>query len=246
MTDLSDTTPPLWHRDETSREDAARERRAARASLWVGGVMLAASLAITVSNVSTMHRRDPIDVAIGPVRPVVVADTAAATSNPQVASSPPALPCVSWRFGTTQAEVLVIGGSPCIEMAVLRDGAPVLSVTLPSSPAGIGQVEDPMLHTTSTVVPGEIYGDLLVMPEREPVSGVVSVVGRSLTTLEPVWTQTCPPPILVPSLHFSGGDVASDVAANRTDIEVYGVTDYIAIGCDGPAVLHDPATGKSL
>lgn len=246
MTDLSDTTPPLWQRDETWRAEAARQLRFGRVALWVGGVMLAASLAITVTNVSTMHQRDPIDVAIGPVRPVLVADTVVPSSNPQVASSPPTLPCVSWRYGTAEADGLVIGGSPCIEMAVIRGGAPVLSLTLASSPAGIGQVADPMLHTTSSVVPGQIYGDILVMPEREPVSGVVSVVGRSLTTLEPVWTQTCTAPIVVPSLHFSGGDLAGDVAANRKDFDVYGVTDYIAIGCDGPAVLHDPATGKSL
>lgn len=246
MTDLSDTTPPPWQRDEMWRDEPARQRQSGRLSLWLGGVMLAASLAINVTDISTMHQREPIDVAIGPVRPVIAVDTLMASSDPQVASSPPALPCVTWRFGIAQTEGLVIGGSPCIEMAVIRDGAPVLSLTLPSSPAGIGQVEDPLLHTTSTVVPGQIYGTILVMPEREPVSGVVSVVGRSLTTLEPLWIQTCPAPILVPSLHYSGGDVSGDVAANRTDIEIYGVTDYVAIGCGGTAVLHDPVTGESL
>ncbi len=72
---------------------------------------------------------------------------------------------------------------------------------------------------------------------------MLTLCGQSF---EPVWTETCPAPTLVPSVHFSGGDVAQDVAANRADIAVYGVTDYVAIGCEGGPILHDPLTGAAL
>lgn len=243
MTDLSDTTSSLLNH-EGSQSASARQRRAGRASLWLGGAMLAASLVIMAAGSRSLQRAgdEPIGVVTAPLvtAPLVVGGA------PQVASSPPTLPCVSWRFTVAPSDVLVVGGTPCVEMAVVRDGTPVLSMTLASSPAGIGAVDDPLLDMRSTAVTGQIYGDVLVMLEREPVSGVVSVVARSVTTFEPVWIQTCDAPTLVPSVHFSGGRVAQDVAANRTNFEVYGLTDYVAIGCGGPPALHDPSTGVTI
>lgn len=241
----------MWLPEDRDERAVRRAQRTSRATLGAAGGLFIASLGLTFSDFGV--QREPIDVAIGVVRPVTLVDSphspdsVASAVSPQVASSPPTLPCVSWQFGAGRARRLVVSGSPCIDLAVLDAGTPVVSIRLASWPGGIGPVVDPVLQTTSSLVPGQIYARTVVMLEREPLSGVVSVVAQSLGTFEPVWTQTCPAPTLVPAVHFSGGDIAQDVAANRADIAVYGVTDYVAVGCDGVGpVLYDPITGAAL
>ncbi|MCU1394200.1 MAG: hypothetical protein JWM34_2628 [Ilumatobacteraceae bacterium] len=177
---------------------------------------------------------------------VVQAASSAPAVAPRVASSPPTVPCVSWPFGQAAPRLLIVTGNPCVQIAVVGSGVTMTSSTLNGSPAAVTAIDDPVLHTRSSDVIGQIYGDVVVMLEDDVTTGALVVTARSTVTFDTVWSHACVFSATVPGVHFSGGDVAADPAANRTDVTIFGVTSYVAIDCGGGPVLYDPLTGDQL
>ncbi|MCU1394199.1 MAG: hypothetical protein JWM34_2627 [Ilumatobacteraceae bacterium] len=239
MTDLMDT-PPVLETDEppTPRPPLLR---------WIGTGVAAVLLVGLGAVLAEVRNGAPSTATSAPVavigQPLA---TTTSTSHPQVESSPPAVPCVSWTYGADHAHVLVVNGNPCVNATVEWAGATAASATLAGSPTSVSIVQDPMLHTQSAVVPGQIYGDVVVMLEHDAATGGVDVVGRSLATFGAVWSHGCNFSATMPAVHFSGGDVDRDPAANRTDVPVFGVTSYVAVDCGAGPVLYDPASGARL
>ena len=238
MTDLSDTTLPELHDEPaTSRRFPARAVAAGVTSLLVLGGALVVVRGGAPSGVGSALAAPRIEVASEAVVP---------TTSAQVASSPPVAPCVSWSFGADQSAVLSVAGSPCVNASVVWAGTTAASGTLPSSPVKLGSIVDPLLDSVSSAVPGQIYDGVVVMPEIDPPTGHISVVARSTGTFEVVWTHGCSDPAQTPAIHFSGGQVARDPAANRTDMPVFGNLDYVAVSCGGTVALYNPLTGSTL
>lgn len=167
------------------------------------------------------------------------ANTAAAQST--IAPIPP---CVVWKFDGNKQ--LVVQGDPCVNIAIIEGSTTQATVTLPTAADDIGAVADPMLSRSTQKVTGQVYAGVAVMVERDSTSGTVAVVARSTTDLRRVWTQSCASPGVPLSVHFSGGLIDRDPAANRTDFDVYGVIDYVAILCNGILRLYNPVTGAVL
>jgi len=240
MTDLSDTAPVAPLEDDVV---VARRRPTGRTAV------LAVGAAVLVSGLVSVARleRDQIETATPPSSEIHIdsADTTP-TSAVKVASSPPIAPCVSWQFGADHSKALVISGAPCVDAAVVWAGATASSGTLASAPTEVGPIDDPMLLAPSAAPIGQIYADIVVMPERDATSGVISVVARSSSTFEQIWARSCDDAGSTPAVHFSGGEVPRDVAANRTDIDVFGVTEYVAISCSGQLALYDPSSGAVI
>jgi hypothetical protein len=240
MTDLSDTAPAA-----ALEADAvvARRRPSGRTAVLAIGAAVVVSSLVSVARLE----RDRFETATPPSTAIHLdaADTTS-TSGVKVASSPPIAPCVSWRFGADQSKALTVAGAPCVQAAVVWAGAAASSGVLSSSPADVGPIDDPMLLAPSAAITGQIYADTVVMPERDAESGIVSVVARSTSTFEQIWAHSCDNAETTPAVHFSGGEVARDAAANRTDIDVFGVIEYVAISCEGQLALHDPSTGAVI
>ncbi|MCU1397750.1 MAG: hypothetical protein JWN62_859 [Acidimicrobiales bacterium] len=239
MTDLSDTTlPELYEEPSRTRPFPTRSFAAVVTGLLaVGGALVFVRAGAPAGIGSALEASARVEVASEAVVP---------TTAVQVASSPPVAPCVTWAFGADQSEVFSVSGSPCVNASVVWAGAIAASAALPSSPAAIGEVVDPLLDSVSTATPGQIYDGVIVMPEVDPTTGHVSVVARSAGTFGVVWTRGCSDPTQNPAVHFSGGQVMRDPAANRTDMPVFGNLDYVAVSCAGALALYDPLTGSTL
>ncbi|MCU1388044.1 MAG: hypothetical protein JWL72_1382 [Ilumatobacteraceae bacterium] len=239
MTDLSDTTLPQLHEEpDTTRRFPALSVAAGLSTMLVLGGALVFVRAGGPSGIGSALAASP--------RVEVASEAVVPTTAVQVASSPPVAPCVTWAFGADQSEVFSIGGSPCVNASVVWAGATAASAALASSPTTLGPVVDPLLDSVSTATPGQIYDGVVVMPEVDPLTGHVSVVARSTGTFDVVWTHGCSDPAQTPAVHFSGGQVTRDPAANRTDMPVFGKLDYVAVSCAGALALYDPLTGSTL
>jgi hypothetical protein len=175
--------------------------------------------------------------------PLSASDVEVAASGVGVPASLPR--CVSWQVDDGASTVIEVAGSPCTEMSVVRDGLLVTTRTLSAPPESMGPVADPMAYSNSTSPVGDVFGEVVVMIERDAGTNEVSVVGRSIFTLTEEWRLACSDPTKTPALHLSGGDLVEDASANRTDLEVFGIIRYVATSCDNDLTLYDPTTGQA-
>lgn len=152
--------------------------------------------------------------------------------------------CTVLPFGGDR-EAFVVSGDACTEITVVQAGTPVATGALDHPLEDLGSIADPILGTSSSVPVVQVYDGVVVLVERDD-AGTIHVVGRSLQTLQPAWSVGCPAEAAAPGVHLSGGLAVSDAAANRTEAELFGLRDYVAIACGGETIPYDPRTGAPL